>query len=72
MTAPKTIKVKFATYTRNNGDGSASVLFFPTLKAAQTHASKDDERFDDADDTGWCTLEFDESGNLIVGKEGYK
>jgi hypothetical protein len=65
------MKVKFATYVVNGGDGSAYVKFFPTMEAALAVASKDDERFDDADDVQWRELEFDDKGNLIVGTKGY-
>jgi hypothetical protein len=67
------IKVKFGYYVQNNGDGSASVLFFKNEANAEAYAGDDDERFTDGD-TGEKTLEFDEEGNLLTPerkKESY-
>lgn len=41
----KTKKIKFAVYTQNNGDGSASARFFKNEKLAEKVAERDDERF---------------------------
>lgn len=62
---PKTVKVKFGYYVQNNGDGSASVLFFKNAENAEAYAGDDDERFTDGD-TGEETLEFDLDGNLLT------
>jgi hypothetical protein len=59
------MKVKFGYYVQNNGDGSASVLFFKNLANAEAYAGDNDERFTDGD-TGEKTLEFDEDGNLLT------
>jgi hypothetical protein len=61
----KTFKVKFGYYVQNNGDGSASVLFFKNSDNAETYAGDDNERFTDGD-TGEEELEFDEEGNLVT------
>ena len=60
----KTIKVKFAVYTRNNGDGSSSPSFFKSVEAAEKYAENDDER--NCDDVEMHTLEFDLDGNLLT------
>ena len=59
------IRVKFGYYVQNNGDGSASVLFFKNEESAEAYAGDDDERFTDGD-CGTQTLEFDEEGNLLT------
>lgn len=65
MNAKKTFKVTFGYYVQNNGDGSASVLFFKNEENAEKYAGDDDERFTDGD-CGTETLEFDEGGNLLT------
>ncbi len=42
-----TLRIKFAVYIGNGGDGSANVQFFPTTKIAEKVAKKKDERFDE-------------------------
>ncbi len=42
--AAKAVKVKFAIYIQNQGDGSASALFFKNEKQAERFAERDGER----------------------------
>ncbi len=58
------IKIKFAYYLRNGGDGSASLMIFPDEEDAESFASSDDERL--CDDIGTCTFLFDEKRGEIV------
>lgn len=56
------MKVKFAIYIQNNGDGSASTKSFKDKVTAEAYAEKDgDERF--CDDICVKELEFDEDGD---------
>jgi hypothetical protein len=57
------MKVNFWVFLRNNDDGSASAVYFPTEELAEQYASWDDERF--CDDVYEQTLEFDENGVLV-------
>ncbi len=59
---PKTVKVKFAVYTQNNGDGSAGPRFFISEELAEKAAEKDNERF--GGDV--CTMKLEI--NLATGK----
>ena len=64
----KTIKVKFAVYTQNQGDGSASPRLYATEELAEKAAEKDDERF--CEDI--CALELVvdvETGEIVSGVE---
>jgi len=63
MSKKKTIKVKFWTYTPNNGDGSYGIKFFSSKEAAEEYASYDDERA--CDDIRYVELEVDLDGNLV-------
>lgn len=58
------MKVKFAMYIANCGDGSCVVKFFRNEENAEKFASKDDERY--CDDVYSKTLEFDDEGNLLT------
>ncbi len=58
------VKVKFWYYMQNNGDGSASPLFFNSEKAAEAYAENDNERY--CDDISFEELEFDIGGNLLT------
>ena len=66
MSKKKTIKVKFASYAQNCGDGSICVKFFPNIVTATEYAEscEFDERF--SDDIRSHYLEFDSDGNLLT------
>lgn len=64
MSEQKSIKVKFATYAQNGGDGSVIIKFFPSVSDAEDYAEKDNERY--CEDTELHELEFDLEGNLLT------
>lgn len=53
----------FWLYIQNLGDGSCTVKFFKSKRAAEKYAAYDNERF--CDDIYYRSLEFDNEGNLI-------
>lgn len=62
----KTVTVRFAVYVNNNGDGSASPLFFATKKQAEVAAEPDGERF--CDDIKSYKFEVDPAtGKILSG-----
>jgi hypothetical protein len=69
MTTPiKTLRVLFATYVKNNGDGSVSVQFYPDEETAELVAEKHDERF--GEDIRSHELEIDaDTGEIVSGLE---
>lgn len=63
-----TLKLEFWVYMRNNGDGSASPMFFLSEDLAEKAAEKDDERL--CDDVVFHEFEVDlETGEVISGIE---
>jgi hypothetical protein len=61
----KTIKVKFASYAKNGGDGSVSVYLYANTDAAEDASAGDDERNDE--DVEEHELEIDTETGEIVG-----
>ena len=47
VSEPRIVKIKFAIYLRNTGDGGVSASFYANTKLAEEAAEKDDERFGD-------------------------
>ena len=64
----KTIKVKFAVYIRNGGDGSASAQFFRDAELAEQAAERDDERFGDDVESHELVIDL-ETGEIVSGIE---
>jgi hypothetical protein len=65
----KTIKVKFATYVQDLGDGSSAVRFFPTMKEAERFFKKDEDKgytCCNPENLNTYELEFDMNGNLLT------
>lgn len=67
VATPKGLKITFAVYVANQGDGSASARIFPDEETAEKFASKDDERY--CDDISSMTIFVDDKGNLLPPPE---
>jgi len=62
----KTIKVKFASYAKNGGDGSVSVRLYANTGTAEYAAAGDDERH--CEDVEAHELEINtETGEIVSG-----
>ena len=64
----QSIKVKFAIYNKNLGDGSCHPCFFRCTDDAEVYAEIDAKEFDErlCDDISFHELEFDLNGNLLT------
>jgi len=62
------LKVKFAVYVQNNGDGSASARFFSNVELAEKAAEEDNERFCEDIETHELEINLD-TGKVIFGIE---
>ena len=61
------MKITFAVYMRNNGDGSGSPMFFRDEASAEKYAENHDERM--CEDIEMHTIEVDANGQLVMDDE---